>query len=105
VEPASKTIKRRGPLGWIDRRLVRSALYGLVLVILFLLFKTTEWLIDHYLSTSKNHGLIAALSVAVGLAIVFQLFHKRIEHAVEGWLHRGLHEREKGSPHLLRKSR
>ncbi|HEV7867469.1 MAG TPA: AAA family ATPase, partial [Chthoniobacteraceae bacterium] len=96
MKPASKTIKQRGPLGWIDRRLVRSALYGLVLVILFLLFKTTEWLIDHYLSTSKNHGLIAALSVAVGLAIVFQLFHKRIEHAVEGWLHRGLHEREKG---------
>ena len=72
MEPASKTIKRRGPLGWIDRRLVRSALYGLVLFILFLLFKTTEWLIDHYLSASKNHGLIAALSVAIGLAIVFQ---------------------------------
>jgi predicted ATPase len=102
VEPAPKTIKRRGPLGWIDRRLLRSALYALVLVILFLLFKTTEWLIDHYLAGSKNHSLIAALSIAIGLAIVFQMFHKRIEHAVEGWLHHGLHEREKGLSALTR---
>ena len=96
MEPAPKTIKRRGPLGWIDRRLLRSALYALVLVILFLLFKTTEWLIDHYVVGSKSHSLIAALSIAIGLAIVFQMFHKRIEHAVEGWLHHGLREREKG---------
>lgn len=96
MKPASKTTRRRGPLGWVDRRLVRSALYGLVLVILFLLFRTTEWLIDHFLSAGENHGLIAALAVAIGLAIVFQVFHKRIEHAVEGWLHHGLHERESG---------
>ena len=93
---APKTIKPRGPAKWIDRRLLRSGLYALVLVILFLLFTTTEWLIEHYLSASNAHSLIAALSIAIGLAIVFQTFHKRIEHTVEGWLHHRLHEREKG---------
>ena len=93
---APKTIERRGPTNWIDRRLLRSGLYALLLAILFLLFTTTQWVIEHYLSASKDHSLIAALSIAVGLAIVFQTFHKRIEHTVEGWLHHGLHEREKG---------
>ncbi|MEJ0077320.1 MAG: tetratricopeptide repeat protein [Alphaproteobacteria bacterium] len=83
-------------MDWIDRRLLRSGLYALLLVILFLLFTTTEWLIEHYLSASKDHSLIVALSIAIGLAIVFQTFHKRIEHTVEGWLHHRLHEREKG---------
>jgi non-specific serine/threonine protein kinase len=96
MAPAPRTIKLRGPAKWIDRRLLRSGLYALLLVILFLLFRTTEWLIEHYLSASKDHSLIAALSIAIGLAIVFQTFHKRIEHTVEGWLHHRLHEREKG---------
>ncbi len=94
--PAPKTIKLLGPAKLIDRRLLRSGLYALLLVILFLLFTTTEWLIEHYLEASKDHSLIAALSIAIGLAIVFQTFHKRIEHTVEGWLHHSLHEREKG---------
>ena len=96
MAPAPKTSKLRGPAKWIDRRLLRSGLYALLLVVLFLLFTTTEWLIEHYLSGGKDYSLIAALSIAVGLAIVFQIFHKRIEHGVEGWLHHGLHEREKG---------
>jgi predicted ATPase len=96
MAPVHKTIKLRGPAKWIDRRLLRSGLYALLLVILFLLFTTTEWLIEHYLSGGKDYSLIAALSIAVGLAIVFQTFHKRIEHTVEGWLHHRLHERQKG---------
>jgi hypothetical protein len=93
---APGTIKRRGPAKWVDRRLLRSGLYALVLVILFLVFTTTERLFEHYLAGDENHSLIAALLLAIALAIVFQMFHKRIEHAVEGWLHHGLHEREKG---------
>lgn len=94
--PAPSTVKLRGPAKWIDRRLLRSGIYALLLVILFLVFTTTEWLIEHYLSASKDHTLIAALSIAIGLAIVFQTFHKRIDRTVEGWLHHRLHEREKG---------
>jgi predicted ATPase len=96
MAPVPKTIKPRGPAKWIDRRLLRSGLYALLLVILFLLFTTTEWLVEHFLSASKDYSLIVALSIAIGLAIVFQMFHKRIEHGVEGWLHHGLHERQKG---------
>ena len=93
---APSTTKLRGPARWIDRRLLRSGLYALALVILFLAFNATEWLIEHYLAIGETHSLIAALLIALALAIVFQLTHKRIEHGVEGWLHRGLHEREKG---------
>jgi len=93
---APSTTKPRVPAKWIDRRLLRSGLYALALVILFLAFNGTEWLIEHYLAVGENHSLIAALLVALALAIVFQIFHKRIEHTVEGWLHHRLHEREKG---------
>src|SRR5579862_6595231 len=96
MAPIPRTTNRRGPAKWIDRRLLRSGLYALVLVILFLVFTTTERLFEHYLAGGENHSLIAALLIAIALAIVFQMFHKRIEHGVEGWLHHGLHEREKG---------
>jgi predicted ATPase len=91
-----RTIKQPGPAKWIDRRLLRSGLYAFVLVLLFLVFTTTERLFEHYLAGGQNHSLIAALLIAIVLAIVFQMSHKRIEQAVEDWLHHGLHEREKG---------
>ncbi|HTV28288.1 MAG TPA: AAA family ATPase, partial [Xanthobacteraceae bacterium] len=96
MAPDPRPIKLRGPAKWIDRRLLRSGLYALALVILFLAFNATEWLIEHYLAVGESHSLIAALLVALALAIVFQTFHKRIEHTAEGWLHHHLHEREKG---------
>ena len=96
MAPVPRTIKHGGPAKWIDRRLLRSGLYALALVILFLAFNAVEWLIEHYLAVGENHSLIAALLIALALAVVFQMFHKRIEHTVEGWLHHRLHEREKG---------
>ena len=80
----------------IDRRVIRSATYASLVVVLFALFKTSEWLTEHYLSGSKDQGVIAGLAIALGLAIVFQMFHRRVEHAIERWLNRGASERFEG---------
>jgi len=80
----------------VDRRVIRSATYALLIFILFVLFKSTEWFIEHTLSASKNQSFIAGLAIALGLAIVFQMFHRRVEHAIDRWLNRGASERFEG---------
>lgn len=97
-----KTIRRRGAANWIDRRLLRSVIYAAAVVILFLLFNTCEWLIEHYLEGSKSESLIAALAIALGLAVLFQIFHKRVEDVLEHWLNRRLHDRQEGLAALAR---
>jgi len=80
----------------VDRRVIRSAVYGALIVILFVLFKGTEWFVDHYLSGSRNQSVVAGLAIALGLAILFQMFHHRVERAIERWLMRGTIERLAG---------
>jgi predicted ATPase len=80
----------------IDRRAIRSATYASLAVALFVLFGTTQWFIEHYLSASRDQSVIAGLAIALGLAIVFQLFHKRIERAIETWLNRSARARLEG---------
>jgi len=99
---APRTIKLRGPAKWIDRRLLRSGLYAFVLVILFLVFTTSEKLFEHYLAGGENQSLVAALLIALGLAVLLQIFHKRVEDTFEHWLNRRLYERQKGLAALAR---
>ena len=80
----------------VDRRVIRSVTYASLIFILFVLFKTTEWFIEHTLSGSKNQSVIAGLAIALGLAIVFQMFHHRVEPAIERWLNRSASERLEG---------
>lgn len=89
-------VRKRAFWGQLDRRAVRSVTYASLLVVLFVLFKSTEWLIDHYLAGSRNQSVFAGLAIALALAILFQLFHHRVEHAVEGWLRRGPMQRLAG---------
>ena len=94
-KPTAQTAQVRKRALWerIDRRVIRSATYALLIVVLFVLFGSTQWFIEHYLSGSTNQSVIAGLAIALGLAIVFQIFHQRIEHAIVRWLHRGASER------------
>lgn len=94
---APKAQVRKRPL-WerVDRRVIRSVTYASLIFILFVLFKTTEWFIEHTLSGSKNQSVIAGLAIALGLAIVFQMFHHRVERAIERWLNRSASERLEG---------
>jgi predicted ATPase len=92
----SPQVRNRGLWERIDRRVIRSATYAILAVILFVLFETTQWFIEHYLSGSTNQSVIAGLAVALGLAIVFQMSHRRIEHAIERWLNRGANVRLEG---------
>lgn len=96
MAPTPKKIKRHGIARWVDRRLLRTGLYAFTVVVLFLLFKTSEWLIEHYLAGNKSQSLTAALLIALSLAVLFQIFHKRVESVVESWLNRRVHERQKG---------
>ena len=80
----------------VDRRVIRSATYASLVVVLIVLFGTTQWFIEHYLSGTTNQSIIAGLAIALGLAIVFQVFHQRIEHAIEQWLNRGASVRLEG---------
>jgi predicted ATPase len=96
MAPVPKTTKPRGAANWIDRRLLRSVIYATAVVILFLLFKTCEWLIEHYLEAGKSESITAALAIALGLAVLFQIFHKRVEDAFDHWLNRRVRERQKG---------
>jgi predicted ATPase len=80
----------------VDRRVIRSVTYASLIFILFVLFQTTQWFIEHYLSGSRNQSIIASLAITVGLAIVFQMFHQRIEQAIAGWLNRSASERLEG---------
>lgn len=80
----------------VDRRVIRSATYGSLIVILFVLFRGTEWFVDHYLSGTRNQSVIAGLAIALGLAILFQVFHHRVERAIERWLMRSTIERLTG---------
>jgi non-specific serine/threonine protein kinase len=80
----------------IDRRVIRSAAYAALVVVLFILFGTTQWFIEHYLSASRDQSVIAGIAIALGLAVVFQLFHHRIERAIESWLNRGARARLEG---------
>jgi predicted ATPase len=102
VTEVPKTTRRSGAANWIDRRTLRSVIYATAVVILFLLFNTCEWLIEHYLEGSKSESLIAALAIALGVAVLFQIFHKRVEDNFEHWLNRRLHERQKGLAALAR---
>ncbi len=69
-------------------------LYTVVMVLLLGFFKGTEWLVEHHLSVGKNLGIPMAIGIAVVLAVIFQLSHKRVEHAVSEWLNRAAHTRE-----------
>src|SRR6476619_285629 len=93
---------RRAARTGLDRRLVRSALYSLVTVVLFLVFKTSEWLIEHFIAGGKGFSVPIALAVAIVLGAVFQLFHHRVEHAAGEWLHRKRNARERGLLELAR---
>jgi len=100
TSPEPSASSSRGPkralLDWIDRRLIRSAIYALLMVVLFVLFKASEWFIEHYLAGSRNQSLVAALGISLGVAVVFKLFHHRVESAIEGWLNRSASERLAG---------
>jgi non-specific serine/threonine protein kinase len=80
----------------VDRRVIRSATYASLIVVLFVLFKTSEWLVEHHLSGSKDQSVIVGLAIALALAILFQMFHRRVEHAIERRLNRGASERFEG---------
>jgi predicted ATPase len=92
----STEIRKRALWERIDRRVVRSVTYASLAVVLFVLFGTTQWSIEHYLSGSRDQSVIAGVAIALGLAIVFQLFHQRIERAIETWLNRGARARLEG---------
>ena len=83
-------------LNQVDRRVLRSMMYVPAMAAVFLMFRITEWLLEHYLSASKGESLAVALAIAIGLAVVFQLFHHRVETIVEHWLNRGAHTRMHG---------
>jgi predicted ATPase len=97
-KPSAQKAQVRNRTLWerVDRRVIRSATYASLIVVLFVLFGSTQWFIEHYLSGSTNQSVIAGLAIALGLAIVFQMFHHRIEHAIEEWLHRGARARLEG---------
>jgi len=75
-------------LSRLDRRTLRSILYTAVTVLLFLVFKVTEWLLEHSIAQDKHWNVPIALGIAIALAVVFQLFHHRVEHAASHWLDR-----------------
>jgi predicted ATPase len=85
-----------------DRRLIRSAIYSVVTILLFLAFKTSEWFIEHYIAGGKGFSVPIALGVAVALGAVFQAFHHRVEHAANAWLYRKRTAREHGLAELAR---
>lgn len=93
---------RRSLLARLDRRIVRSVIYTTATAILFLLFKGSEWLLEHTLAAGKGYSLPLALVIALGLALVFQLFHRRLEQAVARWLHRATHARLNALEELCR---
>jgi non-specific serine/threonine protein kinase len=97
-EPAPPKTRARKRALWdrLDRRLIRSAAYALLVFVLFVLFKAAEWFLEHFLSASRNQSIVVALAIAVGLAIVFKLFHHRVERAIERWLNRGTEQRLEG---------
>lgn len=80
-------------LARIDRRVLRSLLYLPAMTAVFLLFRVTEWFVEHYFSVGTRQSMAVALATAIGLAIVFQMFHHRVESAVERWLNRHSHAR------------
>ncbi len=91
--PASPRTPRPSLLNRIDRRVLRSVLYLPAMTAVFLLFRVTEWFVEHYFAASKSQGVAVALATAIALAIVFQLFHHRVEATVERWLNRQAHAR------------
>ncbi len=93
---------RRAFRGAFDRRLVRSAIYSVVTILLFLAFKTSEWFIEHYIAGGKGFSVPIALGVAVALGAVFQVFHHRVEHAATAFLYRKRTAREHGLKELAR---
>jgi TolB-like protein len=85
----------------LDRRTLRSILYTAVTVLLFLTFKVTEWMLEHSIAHGKQWSVPIALGVAVVLAIVFQVFHHRVEHAASHWLDREGRRRRAGIDELV----
>ena len=94
--------KRRAFRISIDRRLVRSAIYSLVTILLFLAFKSSEWLIEHYIAGGERLSVPIAFAVAVALGALFHSFHHRVEHAANAWVHRTRNARELGLLELAR---
>jgi TolB-like protein len=94
---ASAQAPRRRPLlARVDRRVVRSVVYSGVTLLLFALFKAAEWLIEHKVAIGKELSTEVALVIALTLAVVFQLSHKRVEHVLTDWLNRAARTREQG---------
>ena len=93
VENAPRTSAFRRLVARTDRRVLRSLLYLPAMTAVFLLFRVTEWFVEHYFSVGTRQSMAVALATAIGLAIVFQMFHHRVESAVERWLNRHSHAR------------
>ena len=89
--PATSAVRRL--LSRIDRRVLRSLMYLPAMTAVFLLFRVTEWFVEHYFAGSARQSLAVAFATAIGLALVFQMFHHRVESAVERWLNRHAHAR------------
>lgn len=93
-----KSSERRGAarslLARVDRRLLRSAVYTALTVLLVGTFKALEWLFEHAFSGAEKIGTPLALATAVAIGVVAQIWHKRIEEALAGWLNRAAHTRE-----------
>ena len=92
-ETSASTSALRRLLSRIDRRLLRSLMYLPAMTAVFVLFRVTEWFIEHYFAGSTRQSVAVALATSISLAIVFQMFHHRVESAVERWLNRHSHAR------------
>ena len=102
-EPQSKEQARKPSrlLPRIDRRVLRSVLYTGVTLLLFLIFKAAEWLLEHSLAQGRQWSLPIALGIALALGVTFQLFHHRVEHAAARWLDREGRRRRAGIEELI----
>ena len=90
------TTRRRSLLARIDRRILRSVIYSVVMLLLFALFKAAEWFIEHKVAGGEQLSIPLAVGIALSLGAVFQLSHKRVEDAVADWLNRAARTREQG---------
>jgi hypothetical protein len=63
------------------------------MVLLFGLFKATEWFIEHRISGGKDWAFPLQLG-SRSLSPSFPTLHRRVEHAVSEWLNRAARTRE-----------
>ncbi len=92
---ANEAGRRKSVIARIDRRIVRSAIYTVVTLLLVALFKLVEWAVEHTVAGAEKLGLPLALAAAICMAVLFQLWHRRVEETVAEWLNRVAHTRER----------